>query len=255
MSKRENGGKQRSGIMCYFEILDLLYLLSYDEIGRLFIAMLEYAHEGKMPEFIGLLAMAWASIRHDIDRDGEKYADKILKSQYGGFKKVLMDRGGPMVSYDEWLAMSAEQRQEVLARASTRYPTTAATTSTITTSSTSAAKAATDMPADTAQVAAETDCDVVDISSSDGHGVVHMLRTDANDLVDKLGQKRVQHYIDRICAYVAKTNAHIKNPHDMILKWALQDCTAGVEITRQQPGNRQLDDDEIAAIRRMMADE
>lgn len=49
----------RPGIMLYFDILEPLKVLPDADKGRLFVAILEYGQFGVVPEFEGMLAMAW----------------------------------------------------------------------------------------------------------------------------------------------------------------------------------------------------
>lgn len=53
----------RPGIMLYFDILEPLKVLPDADKGRLFVAILEYGQFGVVPEFEGMLAMAWGFIK------------------------------------------------------------------------------------------------------------------------------------------------------------------------------------------------
>jgi hypothetical protein len=62
--------------------------LSEAEIGRLFIAVLEYSAEGKLTELKGNEKFVFAFIKQQIDRDSQKYAEKCVKT-----KKALKNGG------------------------------------------------------------------------------------------------------------------------------------------------------------------
>ena len=60
---------KRPGVMLYFDLRPSLKLLSTEDRGRLFDAILDYAELGVVPELDGMLAMAWEFIRPRIDKD------------------------------------------------------------------------------------------------------------------------------------------------------------------------------------------
>ena len=59
-------GKTR--IVLSYDLRQPLELLSYEERGRLFTAILDYLESGRAPGFTGALAMAFCFIRQDLDR-------------------------------------------------------------------------------------------------------------------------------------------------------------------------------------------
>ena len=63
----------RPGIMLYFEIRDALRFLTLEEKGQLLDAVLEYGMFGTVPEFAGILGMAWAFVKPKLDVDAERY--------------------------------------------------------------------------------------------------------------------------------------------------------------------------------------
>ena len=48
-------------------------MLSDAEKGRLLVAMLEYGEKGILPQFDGMLALAWGFVKTKLDRDDETY--------------------------------------------------------------------------------------------------------------------------------------------------------------------------------------
>lgn len=73
-------GKQRPGVMIYFSIRPSLKRLTLEEKGALFEAILDYGQTGALPEFDGVLGIAWDFIQPRIDRDGEQY-QKIVEAR------------------------------------------------------------------------------------------------------------------------------------------------------------------------------
>lgn len=67
--------------MLYFEIRPALALMSDAEKGQILDAILNYGHDGILPEFGEKLGMAWSFIRPKIDRDLDAYLRKSEKNQ------------------------------------------------------------------------------------------------------------------------------------------------------------------------------
>lgn len=76
--------KGKPGVMIYFETARAIKRCSYEEKGRLFDAILEYAEFGVVPELPPPLDMAWAFIVDKIDRDSERYSDIQEKNRLKG---------------------------------------------------------------------------------------------------------------------------------------------------------------------------
>lgn len=93
----------RPGIMLYFDILEPIKVLSDAEKGRLLVAMLEYGGLGIVPEFDGMLAMAWGFIKPKLDRDAEEYRNSTLRRQYATACRERKRKGEAEISYDEWV--------------------------------------------------------------------------------------------------------------------------------------------------------
>lgn len=72
-------GKQRPGVMIYFDVAHSLSRLSNEDVGILFKAIMAYGEFGSIPEFDGMLAMAWDFIRPRLDRDAQKYEEICKK--------------------------------------------------------------------------------------------------------------------------------------------------------------------------------
>lgn len=73
--------KRPPGVMLYFaETRPLLALMSDEERGQLFAAILDYAELDVEPVLGDRLAAAWPFIKRLIDRDAETYRQKCEKA-------------------------------------------------------------------------------------------------------------------------------------------------------------------------------
>lgn len=125
----------RPGIMLYFDILEPLKVLPDADKGRLFVAILEYGQFGVVPEFEGMLAMAWGFIKPKLDRDGVAYENTTSQRKYAAFCKKLKARGLEKVEFEEWLVLSDTERERLLTTVTECNPTTTVTPTTKTSSS------------------------------------------------------------------------------------------------------------------------
>ena len=62
----------KQSLVLYHDIRGPLEMLSDEERGKLFLAILDYSEHGVIPDFDGALQMAFAFIQTGIDRDAEK---------------------------------------------------------------------------------------------------------------------------------------------------------------------------------------
>ncbi len=121
----------KPGVMIYFDVMEPLQLLSDSERGQLLTAILEYGKSGLAPAFEGALAVAWGFIRPRLDADDEKYARSILQKQHAVYCRKTK---GEKITFEEWLMLSDNEREQLLSSVIGRTPTT--TTSTTTTPTT-----------------------------------------------------------------------------------------------------------------------
>lgn len=117
----------RPGIMLYFDILEPLKALSDADKGQLFVAILEYGQFGVVPEFEGMLAIAWGFIKPKLDRDGVAYENTTAQRKYAAFCKKLKARGVEKVEFEEWMILSDTERERLLTTVTERNPTTTVT--------------------------------------------------------------------------------------------------------------------------------
>lgn len=71
---------KKPGVMIYFETKHIVKHLDLEDIGRLFLAILDYAEENKPPNFSEeedmTLCIAWDIIKPKIDSDSERYKER-----------------------------------------------------------------------------------------------------------------------------------------------------------------------------------
>lgn len=118
------GNKGRPGVMLYFDVRPCIKRLTTEEKGQLFEAILDYGELGVFPEFEGMLGIAWDFISPRLDRDSEAYGLKISKSKYAVFVREVRKHGQEPLSFEEWLLLTEEQREQMLSGDTERYPTT-----------------------------------------------------------------------------------------------------------------------------------
>ena len=231
----------RPGIMLYFDILEPIRVLPDADKGRLLVAMLEYGQYGTVPQFDGMLALAWGFVRPKLDRDGETYENAKVQRKYAAFCKRRTNMNLPKVPFEEWLDMTDDERERKLTAdneplrpvdfVGSRYPSTTASSSTPTsaTASTStntsataavAAKANEPEPNFTA-AAAESNVNVV--GGKLGKGVVFLSDDQVGDLLDRMGMETFDYYVEKLANFIIKNDAHVMNHYETILKWWRKD--------------------------------
>lgn len=237
----------RPGIMIYFEVRKPLAWLPDAEKGQLFDAILEYGETGLEPEFDGMLAMAWSFIQPKLDRDQNEYDKTVLKRQFAAFCRKLKSKCKQEISFDEWLAMSEEDRDHMVSHDITWYPTTTATTTTTTavtptattnttatttTKSTSTAittaaaagnKKAND-GADAPDAAAAAERHRLEfIQGTLGQGLVKLTPFQFDLLLDELGIEMFDHYVAKLADFIKRRGAVPGNHYNTIRKWFRED--------------------------------
>lgn len=224
----------RPGIMLYFDILEPIRVLPDSDKGRLLVAMLEYGQDGIVPEFDGMLALAWGFVKPKIDRDSAEYARTVSKRQYATFCRTLKRKNIPEISYDEWVMLSDEERDDMLSHDTTWYPTTTSTATTTpaatvtpspTTKSTASATAAAAANGSLDDFSAATTADrqLKMLQGELGKGVVALTDNQIDVLLDKMGLEMFDHYVAKLSNFIIQTGAQVKSHYATILKWWMED--------------------------------
>lgn len=225
----------RPGIMLYFDIRQPLKVLPDADKGRLFDAILEYGVHGTVPEFDGMLAMAWGFIQPKLDRDAVEYAHTVSKRQYAAFCRELKKKGGAEISFEEWSVLSDEDRKRMVSCDAIRYPTTTATsTATLAPTSTSkstatstAAVAVTGTPTEPDNTAAAADRTLKLLNGELGKGVVFLSDAQVASLLDQLDLDAFDYYVDKLANFIIRNDAKVKNHYETILRWWREDSMNG----------------------------
>lgn len=77
---------EKSSFILYFGYRKHLSLLSNEEIGKLLMALFDYAENGQVPDLTGATAMAFSFIKDQMDRDVSKYEAVCERNRQNGAK-------------------------------------------------------------------------------------------------------------------------------------------------------------------------
>ncbi len=213
----------RPGIMLYFDILEPIRVLPDAEKGRLLVAMLEYGQSGMLPDFDGMLALAWGFVKPKIDKDEEEYKNSILRRQYATTCRERKKKGEPEISFDEWMRLNGYQRSSMMINDDQWYPTTTTSTTTTTTTSTTTAAAASTTTNAADKAAAAAGDYVKAVGGRTGKGVVFLSDAQFADLLEQMGLEAFDHYVDKLSTFIIKNDAKVQNHYETILKWWRED--------------------------------
>lgn len=220
----------RPGIMLYFDILEPIRVLPDSDKGRLLVAMLEYGKDGIVPEFDGMLALAWGFVKPKLDRDCEEYNRSVLRRQYATVCRERKRKGEGEISFDEWVRAKDNHSSSMVINDNQCYPTTIAaatvTPSTYSTTSATAAAAATETTEGfTAATAADRQLKMM--QGELGKGVVALTENQIEILLDKMGVEMFDHYVAKLSNFIIQTGAQVKSHYATILKWWMEDSQDG----------------------------
>lgn len=231
----------RPGIMLYFDMLEPIRVLPDADKGRLLVAMLEYGKDGTLPQFEGMLALAWGFVLPKLDRDEESYEKAMQQRKYAGFCKSRASKNLPKISFEDWSLMGDTERERAVSGGigpmfpitddTGSHPTTtsAATatpaTATKTTSISTAAAAATGTPTEPefAATAAAKKSDSLFLGGALGKGVVLLSEEQIGSLLDIMGLDAFDFYVDKLSSFIIKNDAKVKSHYETLLKWWRED--------------------------------
>jgi hypothetical protein len=257
--------------MLYFDILEPIRVLPDADKGRLLVAMLEYGQSGIVPEFDGMLALAWGFVKPKIDKDEEAYKDSVIQREYAAFCKKRRRLNLPKIPFEEWLELPEYERERLstsdneLQRpvdfVASRYPTTTTpttpSTNTSTTTTTAAAATATTITTDDAAAAADSNVKIV--GGELGKNVVFLSEAQIADLLDQMGMEAFDHYVEKLANFIITNDAHVKNHYETILKWWKEDSAVSGRNKRTDKmpkgASGKLGQAELEAIQRVLAEE
>ena len=256
----------RPGIMVYFSILEPIMMLSDEDKGRLFVAMLEYGRDGVVPEFDGTLGIAWSFVQPTIDKDGQRYEDMRLQREYALFCKKRKKIWMPKVLFEDWVLMSEEDKRRAIDPVASRIYSTPTDNEPfppvnetqradnepfppvnqlqLTVSSNQSPLDSNQSPVVSKQSTSDSPqypnnnlqhtSDVDDCGGTDS--VVFLSDEQVSDLQAKMGNDAFRHYVDKLAGFIVDNGARVKNHYETILKWWREDG----KPKRQQKRNRML---------------
>jgi len=224
----------RPGVMLYFDMLEPIRVLPDTDKGRLLMAILEYGKNGTLPEFDGMLALAWGFVKPKIDRDLEEYERTVLRRQYATFCRERKKKNEPEVSFEEWLMITGNQNHHMISHDTNDdqwYPTTTTTTTTSTTTTTTPTTNTTT----STTTAANTNAEAIAAATAEkklkfmngelGKGVVVMSEFQVDVLLNKLGVEMFDHYVRKLADWIINNGATVKSHYSTILRWWTEDCS------------------------------
>ena len=221
----------RPGVMLYFDMLEPIRVLPDADKGRLLVAILEYGKEGVVPQFDGMLALAWGFVRPKIDMDGESYENTKVQRKYAAFCKKRSGLNLSKIAFEDWLGMDDDERERALIPVNEpqrpvefvgyRYPTTTPTPTT--TTNTTAAVAVTTATGAEAHASAAAERKLKYMNGELGKGVVVLSEYQVDVLLDKLGVDMFDHYVRKLANWVLDNGATVKSHYNTILKWWTED--------------------------------
>ena len=214
----------KPGIMIYFDMIGPVRVLPDADKGRLLMAMLEYGQDGTVPDFDGMLALAWEFAKPRLDRDNDEYNRTVLKRQYATFCRNRRRNGEPDISFDEWLnTIHINDNHHMISHDITWYPTTTTATATDTATVSATAAAVTTNTTTNADGGDDPESNVTVMGGSLGKGVLFLSQEQMDDLLDRMGIETFDYYTDKLSQFIIEKKARVKNHYETILKWWTED--------------------------------
>ena len=99
----------------YFDTRPAMKRLSYEQMGRLYEAILDYGELGVVPNFSEdpYLQFAWDFVYPRIDSDGESYQKKVSSNFYGVYCREAKKKGVEPVPFDVWNGLTNEAQRKI----------------------------------------------------------------------------------------------------------------------------------------------
>lgn len=250
----------RPGIMLYFDILEPIKVLPDADKGRLLVAMLEYGQRGVVPDFDGMLALAWGFVKPKIDKDEAEYNLSVLRRQYATVCRERKKKGEPEITFDEWMNTSCNGVYRWLSMVTNDnqwHPTTATSTtpSTTTITTTATAAAATTNTTEPEFAAATIENEVKFLGGTLGKGVVLLSEAQIEDLLNQMGMDAFDYYVDKLSSFIIEKDAKVKNHYETIIKWWQEDRAVSKRETVPKGASGTFGQAEMEAIQRNIAED
>lgn len=96
----------KPGVMLYFDdIRPMLHRISYEDLGKLITAVLDFSQHGTVTELDGMIALCFDIMRPKIERDGVAYENKRKHGLYMVYCREQENAGLAKLSESEWLKL------------------------------------------------------------------------------------------------------------------------------------------------------
>ena len=94
--------KKKPGVMIYFDIRRMVKLLTDEEKGKLFEAILDYGETGAIGELTDTLRIVWPLIQNRLDSDSLRYSEVGFKRRYAAYVRWAKEHHELPKDYSEW---------------------------------------------------------------------------------------------------------------------------------------------------------
>lgn len=237
---------KKPGVMIYFETGAAIKGLDYEQKGRLFEAIMEYAEHGTVPPLDGILTAVWPFLANSIDRDAMSYEKTVTKRKRAAFAKWWPDYArehgldpNDKEAKERWLDMQMQANDANADFAMQNMPTPTPTSTRTTTPTPAPTGTPTRAPTTGALPA------VPAFSPTFCYGRyynVWMTEEEYTELAAEI--PNVDGVIDKLSEYMKSTGKHYDSHAATIRKWAREDAEKQAKQTaqaRRTSGNVFLD--------------
>ena len=84
-------------------MIPVVELLSNEDAGLLFRAILQYGENGVLPELDQKLALLWPLIQQRLDRDWDRYQTTVIKRKYAAYSRWEKKHDRQPIPYALWV--------------------------------------------------------------------------------------------------------------------------------------------------------
>lgn len=217
----------KPGVIFYYDMLVPLKAMTFEDIGRLTVAMLEYGSCGRDPNFEGLLAIVWGFVKPKMDRDAVEYDKAILKRQYATACRERKKRGDPEITFDDWLLSTTtndDQSNHVISHDINYNYNPNYNPNYNCNDNSSCSYNDNDEGAEGAKPPATAGENTVRVVGGElGKNVVFLSDEQTDDLLGRMDIQTFDYYVDKLSTFIIKNDARVKNHYETILKWWKED--------------------------------
>ena len=104
--------KKKPGVMVYFDMRRMVKLLTDEEKGKLFEAILDYGETGCVGELTDTLRIIWPLIQNRLDTDSLRYTEVGLKRKYAAYVRWAKEHNEIPKEYSFWKKEKCYEKEE-----------------------------------------------------------------------------------------------------------------------------------------------